>query len=405
MHVGFFHSPLATPGGAEFLCVTQAQYLRSIGDAVRFVTFVYDASIWGDRLQGIEVTIARYRHWTDGLAMRSRLGKIRRRGARAIRLLAGVDVVLAHNFPASLMLAASDFSRRRVWQCNEPPRLLHLRLANPVLSARVDAVSGPAPDAVTELWRDRLARAKDSPRLAEQAEYDIEQSRRLDCIYAISEFSRGNARRIYGRCAEKVIYPIMRFPARGRSRSGIDTNSFGVLVHSRLEIIKNIDTVVRGFASFRASCAGAHLHVVGGGSAREELERLAAQLLPANAYSFHGYLSDGDLRRVYDACDVFALLPLDEPFGMVYPEAASRGLLLIGPDHGGPAEILDGGRLGWCIDAFSPDAVAEALSNAASLSDVEADRRRTEADNACRDRFGEAVIGPQLRRMIVDGHD
>ena len=106
---------------------------------------------------------------------------------------------------------------------------------------------------------------------------------------------------------------------------------------------------------------------------------------------------------MYDACDVFALLPLDEPFGMVFPEAAARGLLMIGPDHGGPLEILDSGRLGWCVDAFSPEALAQALSQVASLSDAEADRRRAQADHACRARFAEAVVGPQLRRAITGG--
>ena len=148
---------------------------------------------------------------------------------------------------------------------------------------------------------------------------------------------------------------------------------------------------------------GSHLHVVGDGPARESLQALAAQLLPAAAFTFHGYLSDAQLRRVYDACDVFALLPLDEPFGMVFPEAAARGLLMIGPDHGGPLEILDNGRLGWCVDAFSPEALAQALSQVASLSDAEADRRRAQADHACRARFAEAVVGPQLRRAITGG--
>jgi glycosyltransferase involved in cell wall biosynthesis len=86
---------------------------------------------------------------------------------------------------------------------------------------------------------------------------------------------------------------------------------------------------------------------------------------------------------------------------LVFPEAAAKGLLLIGPDHGGPREILDDGRLGWCVDAFSPDALAQALSQAVGLSDGEADRRRALVDQACRARFAPAVIGPQLRRAIA----
>jgi glycosyltransferase involved in cell wall biosynthesis len=405
MRIGFFHPALGKPGGAELLCLAQARYLQEAGDEVCFVTFVYDESQWGERMKGLEVRVAEHKRWTDGLAWRPRLAKVRRRGSRAVRLLDGVDTVLAFNFPCSAMLGASTLAVRKVWQCNEPPRGLYLREASPVLSARADSAGSQVLDASTALWRNQLKRSNRNHRLAALRAFDVEQVSRLDHVYAISQFSRDNARRIYGRCAEEVIYPIVRFPAGGRSRCGLDRQRLGVLVHSRLELVKNIDTVIRGFAAFRPTCSGAHLHVVGEGPARESLQELAAQLLPAGACTFHGYLPDDALRRVYDACDVFALLPLDEPFGMVFPEAAAKGLLLIGPDHGGPLEILDGGRLGWCVDAFEPQALTRALSEAAGLSDAEADRRRAEADRACRARFSVDVVGPMLRRTVTQGRD
>ena len=49
-----------------------------------------------------------------------------------------------------------------------------------------------------------------------------------------------------------------------------------------------------------------------------------------------------------------------------------------GPDHGGPLEILDGGRLGWAVDPLAPAALAEALAEAWRLPHGEADRRRSE---------------------------
>jgi glycosyltransferase involved in cell wall biosynthesis len=403
MRTGIFHPALGKPGGAELLCVAQAQYLRETGDSVRFVTFIYEMSQWADRMQGMDVRVAVHKRWTDGLAWRPRLGKMQRRGARAVSLLGGLDVVLAHNFPCGAMLGASGLPAHKVWQCNEPPRGVHLRQANPVLSARADASGAGATDESTSQWRKKLARADSRDSLAALVAYDIEHVRCLDHVYAISEFSRDNARRIYGRCDEEVVYPIVRFPTGGRSRAGLNRAALGVLVHSRLETLKNIDTVVRGFAAFRAQQTGAHLHVVGEGPARASLEALAANHLPGDAFTFHGYLPDDALRRVYDECDVFALLPLDEPFGMVFPEAAAKGLLLIGPDHGGPLEILDGGRLGWCVDAFSPDALAQALSQVVYMSDAEVDRRRAAADHSCRARYALEVIGPQLRRVITRG--
>ncbi|HMI88722.1 MAG TPA: hypothetical protein VK550_31805, partial [Polyangiaceae bacterium] len=88
------------------------------------------------------------------------------------------------------------------------------------------------------------------------------------------------------------------------------------------------------------------------------------------------------------------------PFGMVFPEAAARGLLLIGPDHGGPFEIMDGGRLGWPCDPFSPEALGDVLFEVSGLADADVGQRRGKADRACRDRYSESVIGPQLLRAL-----
>lgn len=404
MRIGLFHPSFANPGGAELLCVSQAQWLRAAGDELRIVTFDYDAARWQQRLHDIEVRRIPKYVWSDLFRSPSRMARMQRRGRRAETAFVDLDVVLAHNFPCSAMLGDARVPVRKVWQCNEPPRGVHLRMANPVLTARVDS-GVDAQDVCTSQWRLTLQEVDRRRATATVARLDIERVRALDHLFAISEFSRDNARRIYGRCAQEVIHPIVRFPSGGWSRSGLSRNMLGVLVHSRLETVKNIDTVVRGFATFRASHPGARLHVVGEGAARQSLELLARQLLPEPGFKFHGFLVEAELRRVYDACDVFALLPLDEPFGMVFPEAAAKGLLLIGPDHGGPREILDDGRIGWCVDAFSPEALASALSEAASLSDSQADRRRSESDRSCRARYAEAVIGPRLRRAIASGHD
>lgn len=106
---------------------------------------------------------------------------------------------------------------------------------------------------------------------------------------------------------------------------------------------------------------------------------------------------------VYERCDVFALLTLDEPFGMVYPEAAAKGLLLIGPDHGGPLEILDGGQLGTVVNPFAPEDLATAFAELWRLDDAEVERRRDRADQACRSRYGLATLTPQLEALLSAG--
>ena len=405
MRLGVFHPAFETVGGAELLAVSQLDHFRSQGVLPEVLTLGYDAARWSQRLQGFPLSVVPKRHWSDVFFAWSRLAKLRRRGQRAASAMQGFDVVIAHNFPASAMLGAAELSARKIWQCNEPPRGIHMAEANPVLASRVAGTGGTAQDEATCRFARNLAEhrqelARNSTNRARRT-YDLDAVARLDLIYAISEFSRDNARRIYGRCRDEVIYPIVRFPEGGRKRAGLDRSVRRVLVHSRLEVLKNIDTVIRGFKLFQASSPVAcELHVVGDGPFRDRLEALASAECRPGTVRFHGYLPAEDLQAVYEACDVFALLTLDEPFGMVYPEAAAKGLLLIGPDHGGPLEILDGGRLGWVVDAFSPTALAEALASVWSLDDAEVDRRLEEVDRACRSRFGLQAVGPQLMALL-----
>lgn len=405
--IALFHPSFGVPGGGELLCLSQAKALKRMGDEPALVTLAYDPLRWQSLLDGVPVEEIGKRRWTDLFHGWGRMAKLIRRGRRAEPFLRGFDVVLAGNHPCNAMLGASDLGARKVWQCNEPPRSLHPGEANPVVAARA-ASEAAALELCTREWREKASRHGalfHSRSRAALARYDIAQTARLDHVFAISEFSRNNARRIYGRCGQEVVNPIVSFPEGGHSRRGLDRSGLHLLVHGRLEVRKNVDTVIRGFTMFHRAHPACHLHVVGDGEARLVLEAIAATLLPPTACTFHGYLPPAELAAVYERCDVFALLTLDEPFGMVYPEAAAKGLLLIGPDHGGPKEILDDGRLGWCVDAFSPEALAQAFEEVWALPDAEVDRRRVEADRACRARYSEAVIGPQLRRVILEGHD
>ncbi len=406
--IALFHPSLTVRGGAEFLCATQARQLFNRGLDVSVVTYGFDQQNWGAEFAGIDVRVVREKHWTDGVFNWDRCSKVLAQGKRAKAALSDADFVVAHNAPCNLMLGALDIPGKRIWQCNEPPRTLHRRLANPYLSARVESDLADPGDFATRSWREFMADANNQREIGKQqrsAQQDIQLTKQLHSLYGISEFTRENARAIYGRCDEEVVYPFVRFPEGGRRHGPTAQSGLQVLVQTRLELLKNVDSVVRGFAAYLEHDPTAVLHLVGDGPLREQLTTLAQELMPAQACQIHGYLSSEQLRLIYDRCDVFALLTLDEPFGMVYPEAAARGLLMIGPDHGGPFEILEGGNIGHCIDPFAPQALVEALQDVRGLSATEADRRRVAADDSCRARFADDVIRASLLRSIGVAQD
>lgn len=402
MTLALFHPTFGTLGGAEILAATQARCLRNAGLDICLVTLSLNREIWSGWLEGIPIRVAKPAPLLDGVLPPAT--RMRRAATRVAECLADREVVLACNYPGNVLVGAAAIGATKVWSCNEPYRDTHQEAANPRLFERILRHPGGTTAAELNLARRVSNRKRLRERIPMEAlrSYDIEQTRKIHHFCAISEFSRGVLRRIYGVNDVDVIYPIVRFPSPTAHRSGLDRSGLRILTHSRLEAVKNVDTVVRAFALYRARDPGARLHVVGVGAELRNLRALSQQLGLAEAVVFHGYLPDHELDAVYAECDVFALLPLDEPFGMVFPEAAARGLLLVGPDHGGPFEIVDGGRHGWACDPFSPQSLADVFATIRALPDDEVDLRRIRADESCRGRFSERAIGPQLVALLTE---
>lgn len=402
MKIVLFHPSLTSLGGAEMQVLEHGHLLRDQGHRVEVLTFEYDEGRWRDRLMDIPVRVTTRRHWTDPLSL-SAVSKLERRARRVCQDLGDCDMVIAHNHPCHSMLGAGSLVPRKVWYCHEPPRALYFREAGPYMVGITEdqARRSPVARAIRHLLRRHDERlVSRSSTLRAKREMDQRGVAGLSLVVANSQFTADNFQRTYGTRPSQVIYPMVRMGEEGLTRLGLDRTGLQVLVQSRMELLKNQEGVIRGFAAFYRKQPSAHLHLVGEGDQRIALETLAASLLPPGAATFHGFLPASDLAALYRRCDVFALLPLDEPFGMVFPEAASRGLLLVGPDHGGPKEIMEDGTYGWGVDPFDPGAFAEALEKIWALPDAEVQRRRNQADQACRARYMPAVVGPQLVRAL-----
>jgi glycosyltransferase involved in cell wall biosynthesis len=392
MRIGFLHTAFGPLGGAERLAAAQSRLLAEMGEEMGLVTFGWTEFPWRGLFGEVQVRVVPRRSWRD-LFTRDRSSKWAPRARRAWPFLRDFDVVVAHSQPLAALLGERGLPVRRLWYCHEPPWRLYpdrvdYTLLKPLPS---DAWLAPLREAAEDIRKQaaRSVRRRDQERRGTAA---------LDGLAANSEFSRRALASIYGRTDIQVIPPVVAFPTAPPPRQGLWRGGLQVLTLARLGRLKNVEAVLRGFARYAARAgSGARLHVVGDGEDRPRLEALAGALDPVR----------GSLRleELYAACDVFARLPLDDSFGMVVPEAAARGLLLIGPDHGGPVEILEGGKYGACLPVFEPEALAEALHAVDGLTDAEVDKRREVADRACRGRYGSAAVLPKLQSWILaDSH-
>ena len=96
--------------------------------------------------------------------------------------------------------------------------------------------------------------------------------------------------------------------------------------------------------------------IVGGGPAEARLKRE----LP-NA-RFVGYQSGTELGRYVASFDIFVHTGKHETFCQAIQEALAAGVPVIGPDTGGPVDLIDHGITGLLIDTADSHTLLEAVS-------------------------------------------
>lgn len=405
MRLTILHSHFTAMGGAEVLLATQARWLAAAGHEVRIAAFLVSDRYPAAHLAPFRVeTIPLPRGVAHPEALTAGLMDEMRAHTRAA--LNGSDAVLAFNFPAAPLAAALDADMRRVWYACEPFRPLYPREASPFASEHAGRAGAAATDAYTQQIARRARRRKWQhallPWTGAQTRalraFDAHGVNALDAVVSLSRYGAACVQQATGRGDVGVIYPMVNFAAHAPARHGIRRAAPQLLAQSRIGGPKNLDSLVRAMAIVRRTHGDAVLHIVGGGS-RAALERLANEVAPG-AIRFHGFLPAAELDALAGECDIFAFAPIDEPFGMVFPEAATRGLLLVGSDHGGPREILEDGAVGELCNPFEAESIAGAILRTLAMSDAEADARRIAADASMRARFSGEVVGAQLEQLL-----
>lgn len=112
---------------------------------------------------------------------------------------------------------------------------------------------------------------------------------------------------------------------------------FGIA--ARINPVKDMGTLIRGFAKTVAVCPKARLIIAGDGEQRAQMEALAAQLCPAGTVVFAGWVSD--THSFYSAIDVNMLTSLSEGFPYALPEGASRRCATIASRVGGIPNLVE----------------------------------------------------------------
>ena len=127
-------------------------------------------------------------------------------------------------------------------------------------------------------------------------------------------------------------------------------------IAARLNPVKDIATLIRGFALAHADFPALRLLIAGDGEEMDNLKQLARELGVEKEVCFAGWISDTD--SFYHALDINTLTSISETFPYALTEGARAGLPTVSSQVGGVAYLIDHGANGFLFPPGDHKALA-----------------------------------------------
>lgn len=165
---------------------------------------------------------------------------------------------------------------------------------------------------------------------------------------------------------------------------------------------KNVDNIIRAIAILEKEIP-INWKIAGDGNRREELEALAKSYGIDHRSRFLGNIPNNEIPKLLDEADFFVLPSVAnghdvESFGIVYAEAAARGVPSLMSRMGGATDAVADGRSGIIIDGAGPEDIANGIRRFWQIHDsFKLDQIRAFADQ-----FRWSTIAGRMRQAIIN---
>ena len=173
-----------------------------------------------------------------------------------------------------------------------------------------------------------------------------------------------------------------------------DDSSVVVGIAARLNPVKDISTLIRGFAKAHREFPALRLLIAGEGEELDMLKRLAEELGVANEVCFAGWISDTD--TLYRSLDINTLTSLSETFPYALTEGAREALPTVSSQVGGVPYLIDHGVNGFLFPVGDADALAGHLLTLARDPQLRSHMGQRLYDKAKQEFSLEATVSRQL---------
>lgn len=143
-------------------------------------------------------------------------------------------------------------------------------------------------------------------------------------------------------------------------RSLINKEEVHLIQACRIDKNKNISTSIEIAKKLREEGINSFIRIIGDG---EEKKTLLEKYSELDYVIFEKKASKDELKKYYDNSDILIMPSKNETFGLVYPEAMSRGLPIIYTRGQGFDKYFDDGEVGYPITYNSVEEGVKAIKN------------------------------------------
>ena len=222
--------------------------------------------------------------------------------------------------------------------------------------------------------------------------------RRAGLVVTTSRYAAAQIQELYGVTEPPAIVPELIDLAGWRSilaRNPAEPASgrFTVLTVSRFYPRKRLHLLLGAAARLREEIPGLELRIVGNGPERGKLQTIWREKRLENTVRWLGDLSQDELAREYNGCDLFCLPSVQEGFGIVFLEAMAAGRAIVAARAAAAPET-------------APHAALAEPGSAASLAEeifrLYEDPPRRAAAAAAGARHVEQYDAPRVARLFLE---
>ena len=236
------------------------------------------------------------------------------------------------------------------------PDVVHLHNPTPTIYAAIPARMAGVPSIIST----RHSLVAPPRKVVEEFKYAI-SARSCDWIVGICEATVNNLKSIHSAPIRKIV--CVHNGATPLKRAAKDDwpqkSGFTLIYVGRLEPVKNHALLLNAVRGALSSMPDLRLWMVGDGSERGTLERLATELGIAGQVTFWGQRLD--VAPFFSAADAFIMSSNSEGLPMSLLQAFSLGLPAIVTDVGGMAEVVRLAKVGFIVSAADPAEMTAAI--------------------------------------------